>query len=573
MEAPSLLSPRASWRSALPRWLAAGVVGVALGCARLALPPVATVPPPALSLPLAIPRFADVSAAAGLEGVALQYANWLDFDQDTRPDLLVNGHRLFHNQTEAAGACRFVEVTTAAGLARAERGPALAVDLDNDGWTDLVSTRGQLWRNRGDGTFAEGAAAAGFVPHPKALVLAAGDIDGDGYADLYVTMAEDWNDGNATTYPHQLWRNDRGHRLVEIGAQAGIDRKTYGRGVLFADVDGDGRQDIFVANYRLQPNLLWRNCGGGRFEDVARRFGVAGRKEPERYYDALTRRHYGPHYGHSIGACWLDFDNDGRLDLFTANLAHKYVGPTRVEAMGYDVRGYLCDDSAIYRRLDDRFGDWRERLGVPPRPIGGPGIYQGDELWAGCTAGDVNNDGWTDVFVPQIYNLPYARSQLFLNQAGERFEEHAAAAGIVRLDTYAGALADVDGDGRLDLVTAGRPAVGAPASLRLYRNTGWDEAAGRRHWLRLRLRPGPERRTLLGTVVQASLNGVTLTRLVTAGTSTYGQQDDPVLHFGLGAWNQPVPLTLRWPDRAETTLTVAVDSLVEIQPGPTPAAR
>ena len=210
--------------------------------------------------------------------------------------------------------------------------------------------------------------------------------------------------------------------------------------------------------------------------------------------------------------------------------------------------------------------DWRAELGVPTLPIGGPARFQGDELWAGCVAGDVNNDGWTDVFVPQIYNLAYARTKLFLNAQGERFEDHAREGGITRLDTYAGALADVDGDGRLDVVTAGRPAVGAPPSLRLYRNTGWPGNAAPRHWLRVHVRPGPERRTVLGTVAQIRLGRLTLTRLLTAGTSTYGQQDDPVLHFGLGEWTGPVTLTLRWPDGTEQTVTAAVDTLVQVRP-------
>ena len=553
-------------RSAFHRQALGLALAVALGGGCVRGPRPAVEPGPVAPAPfvLRVPSFADLTEAAGLGGLEAHYVNWLAADGDTRPDLLVNGHRLFRNLTDN-GTIRFAEITTAAGLQSARRGPALCVDLDNDGWTDIVSTTGQLWRNRGDGTFAESAAAAGYRPHAKALTLGAGDIDGDGFADLYIGMTEDWNDGNAVYYPHQLWRNRGGKSFEEIGARAGIARKTYGRGVLFGDVDGDGRQDIFVANYRLQPNLLWRNLGGARFEDVAARFGVAGRKQPGKYYDKIARQSYGPAYGHTIGACWLDVDNDGNLDLFTANLAHKYVGPSGTTSMSYDIRGYICDDSAIYRRSGTGFEDWRERLGVAPLPIGGPASFKGDELWAGCVAGDVNNDGWTDVFVPQIYNLEYARTKLFLNLGGERFEDHAAAAGITRLDTYAGALADVDGDGRLDVVTAGRAAVGAAPALRLYRNGGCPPTASPRRWLRVRVGPGPDRRTVLGTVVQIRQGTATLSRLVGAGTSTYGQQDDPVLHFGLGAWSGPVPLSVRWPDGTEQTFAAAVDSLIEIR--------
>ncbi len=554
------------------RGLLPGSLLVLCGCARLPGPVVPAPPPVAPPFRLLVPRFEDVSAGAGLGGVDAQYVNWLDLDGDARPDLLVNGHRLFRNVAGAGGLVQFQEVTAAAGLAHAKRGPALAVDVDNDGLTDIVSTAGQLWRHRRDGTFADGASQAGFAPHAKALTLGAGDIDGDGFADLYIGMAEDWNNGNPSYTPHQLWHNLGGERFEEIGHRAGIDRRTYGRCVLFGDVDDDGRQDIFVANYRLQANLLWHNVGDGRFEDVARRYGVTGRKQPEKYYDPVRRRSYGPTYGHTIGACWLDLDNDARPDLFTANLAHKYVGPTRLPSMAYDVRGYVCDGSAIYHRGRDGFEDWRERLGVPAMPIGGPGVFRGDELWAGCAAGDLNNDGWTDVFVPQIYNLDYARTKVFLNVLGERFEDHAAAAGIVRLDTYAGALADVDGDGWLDVVTAGRAAVGAKPALCLYRNTGCGAPDTSRHWLRVRLRPGAVGQCLLGASVQARLGAMVLTRLVTAGTSTYSQQDDPVLHFGLGDWAEPVPLHVRWPDGSALALSVPPDTLVDVEPRPGPTA-
>ena len=541
-----------------------GVVFALWGCAHgpAAGPAAVEATPAVVPLPLIVPRFADITAEAGLDGVDAQYVNWLGCDQDGRPDLLVNGHRLFRNTGTVASA-RFEEITAAAGLSPAKRGPALAVDLDNDGWTDIVSSRGQLWRNRGDGTFEDVAAAAGFAPHRKAIAMAAGDIDGDGFADVYVAMGEDWNDGNPTYYAHELWRNSGGGHFTEIGEAAGIARKTYGRGVLFDDVDGDGRQDIFVANYRLQANLLWHNCGGGRFEDSARHYGVTGRREPERYYNATLKKHYGPHYGHSIGACWIDIDNDGRMDLFTANLVHKYVGRS---GKSYDIRGYVCDDSAIYRRGAVGFEDWRERLGVAPLPIGGAGVFQGDELWAGCAAGDLNNDGWTDVFVPQVYNLAYATSRLFLNDGGAAFVESAKAAGIVRIDTYAGALADADGDGWLDVVTAGRSKVGAKPALRLYRNLGAADGEPARHWLRVRVRPGPSRRTVLGTRLQAHLGDRVLTRLVSAGSGTYGQQDDPVIHVGLGTWDGPVVLTARWPDGSTTRHTARPDSLVDIAP-------
>lgn len=521
---------------------------VATACARRLPVPVAQ----DVGLPIpepAIPRLADATEALGLAEQAATYVNWLDANNNGLPDLLVNGDRLFLNQGPP-----FYKFAPAPPdfWTGARQGPVLCVDVDNDGWTDIVSTRGQLWLNQQGNGFVDVAGAWGFAPHPKGNVLAAGDFNGDGWTDLFLGMKEDWNDGKPVYHEHELWLNREGKGFREAGREAGIRRKTYARSALVFDVNGDGHPDIFVGNYRLQPNFLWLNDGKGGFRDAARDWGVAGRNDPGLHLDPVTKQRHGPSYGHTIGACLLDFDNDGQLDLFAANLVHKYAGPSR--GGGYDIRGYVCDDSAIWRRQGDQFVDWRAQLGLPPMPIGPKGVYQGDELWAGCVAGDVNNDGWEDVFVPQIYNLDYARCRLFLNAGGRRFLDRAEAAGLSYIDSYAGAWADLNGNGRLDLATAGRAGVDQPPRLRLHRNDG-GEGMMNHLWLRVSLAPGPERRTPLGSIVTVTQGEKTRVRQHTCGTSTYGQQNDPVLHFGLGPDDSPVTVTVRWPNGITTTRT------------------
>ncbi len=478
-----------------------------------------------------VPRFEDRTESMGLAGLRAAYVNWLDADNDGWPDLLLDGHRLFRNRDGEI----FEECTDGAGLKGVKPGRALACDVDNDGWTDIVTVRGGLWMNDAGRGFSDAAERFGFAPNPKGSVIGAGDVDGDGFVDLFVGMGEDWNGGNADYYPHELWLNQQGRGFREIGESAGIAAKTYARAVLFSDVDGDGRTDIFIGNYRLQPNALWVNQGQSRFRNEADLYGVAGTRDPKMFYDPVTKQNYGYRYGHTIGACWFDMDNDGKLDLFTANLVHKYVGPSSRKGMRYDIRGYVCDDSGIFRRDRVGFTDWRVRLGVPPKPIGGRGVYRGDELWSGCAAGDVNNDGWQDVFVPQIYNLSYARARLFVNHRGLSFVDAAEEAGVRRIDTYAGAWADVDRDGWLDLVTGGRPEKGAPPSLVLYRNTTAQTETGRdQHWLKIALPSGPDQPTRCGVRVTVEYGGRTQLLEWTAGTSSHGQQNDPILHFGLG---------------------------------------
>ena len=498
----------------------------------------------------AVPTLTDATQALGLDGQVAAYVNWLDVDNDGRPDLLMDGAHLFLNQGPPSYTLAPAPPEMWLG---ASRGPALCVDVNNDGWADIVSTQGQLWLNQAGKGFQNVAAAWSFTPHKKGDVLGAGDFDGDGWVDLYLGMKEDWNDGHPTYYEAQLWHNEEGAGFREIGEKAGISRKTYARSVLVFDLDGDGDQDIFVGNYRLQANLLWQNDGKGGFKEVAAAWGVAGRRDPTLHLDTVTNRRYGPQYGHTIAACLLDFDNDGASDLFCANLVHKYIGPIQG---GYDIRGYVCDDSAIWHREGDGFVDWRVRLGVPSLPSGPRNVFQGDELWAGCVAGDVNNDGWTDVFVPQIYNLPYARCRLFLNAGGRRLLDRAAAARLSTIDSYAGAWADIDGNGRLDLAAAGRAGVDQPNQLRLYRNDGGDGMLNHL-WLKVMLLPGEGKRTPLGSIVTVTQGDRKWVQPLTCGTSTYGQQNDPALHFGLGRDDHDLTVEVRWPNGATTTQTAS----------------
>ncbi|MBR4220767.1 MAG: CRTAC1 family protein, partial [Victivallales bacterium] len=178
-------------------------------------------------------------------------------------------------------------------------------------------------------------------------------------------------------------------------------------------------------------------------------------------------------------------------------------------------------------------------------------------LWAGCTAADADNDGWEDLFIPQIYNLPYAKTLLLMNAEGKGFIDQAGIVGIQRIGTYAGAWADIDGDGFMDLATAGRPEKDAQIGLVIYRNGG-----NTNHWLKVKLRA---KKSALGAVVTANLGGHTLIRLNSAGISTFGQQNDPVLHFGLGAsQTASVAITVHWPDGTTTRHSAAPNTTLLI---------
>src|SRR5262249_10562614 len=131
-----------------------------------------------------------------------------------------------------------------------------------------------------------------------------GDFNGDGFVDLYLGGFEDWEAD--ITYPSMILLSHKGWSFH----LAWTENRFRTRGVTACDFDEDGDLDVYASNYRLQPNQLWLNDGTGKFQDVAAD------------YNAVATSPGFPG-GHSIGATWGDFDNDGRFDLFAGNFAHQ----------------------------------------------------------------------------------------------------------------------------------------------------------------------------------------------------------------------------------------------------------
>ena len=457
----------------------------------------------AAALPSPSVTFADKSEELGVAGG--NEACWFDFNNDGWTDLCTGG-ALYRNEKGR----KFVKV--------ASPGSCIAADFDNDGFIDLYSwTRRKLYRNKGGKEFAE-------VPLPQlpggsSLGACWGDFNNDGLIDLYVGGYETWP---SATHADFILTNQGGQNF-EL---AWSETRYRARGVSACDFDRDGDLDVYVSNYRLQPNILWQNDGSGTFADITSAHGAIAN---------------GPGFagGHSIGAAWGDFDNDGNIDLFAGNFAHK------------DNRGNQPE--SLWLRNRGRNGDYQ----FESRGQGGV-FYQ--ESYASPSAADYDNDGDLDLFFTTVYGTAsFGRpnnSVLFRNEGNFKF---ANATTECKLDglppTYQAAWADFDNDGDLDLMAAGKLFVN------LY--------TGNQHWLKVRLLGDPGKQVNLfaiGAQVRLSMpDGQIFTRQVEAGTGQ-GNQNDLVLHFGLGEHGDSVEMEILWPGGSTRTIkNVEVDRRVTLR--------
>jgi hypothetical protein len=453
-----------------------------------------------LFVSLAQADFRDESEAWGYSGDGT--AAFVDFDGDGWVDLYAGG-ALFRNEE----GTRFVKVANDSAVPAG--GSAIWGDFDNDGLPDLFnfSGTGSLHKNLGDGSFRDWPFPDLVTVNSRGAVGA--DLDNDGWLDLYVGGYEIWQRG---VHPDAAYRNRDGEEFVEHW-RSPEGRNFSARGVTAADFDQDGDVDVYVSNYRLQPNFLWRNDGAGKLADAAVELGSAG--TPDEVIDYTGGIRY-PICGHSIGSAWGDLDADGLIDLLVGNFSHPPANqdrPQLLRNLGPDA-GY---------RFEDHWADsgmtWQESFASP-------------------ALGDYDNDGDLDIYYTTVYatgsggikNYPV----LYRNEGNWHFVDVTEAEGLANLGpTYQAAWADIDNDGDLDLCTNGK----------LFIN---DRSQG--NWIEVQLIGDGKtvNRSAIGAQVRVRLDDRVLTRQVEAGTGE-GNQNDLRLHFGLGAQGGTVDLEITWP--------------------------
>jgi len=358
--------------------------------------------------------FTDVTEGAGLGGPAYGMGVAVgDYDGDGRPDLYqtnLGPNRLLRNLGPGPdGRLRFADATARAGVDDPRWSvPAVFFDYDLDGRLDLFVGNyvdypevppvcrdfaggrdycgpdafppepDRLFHNEGPGpdgetTFrdvtAEAGLTGGFGP---ALGVVAADFDGDGRLDLYVA-----NDQTA----NNLWRNQGDGTFRDVALLAGAAVNALGKaeasmGVDAGDFDSDGDLDLFMTHLVTETNTIFRNDGMGMFEDYTDRSGLGG---PSRPYTAF-------------GTAWVDWDNDGWLDLVVANGAVK-----KNEALTRAGDPFpFHEPNQLFRNLGPGPGGEVTFADVTER--GGP-AFELSEVSRGIAVGDVDEDGDPDLLV------------------------------------------------------------------------------------------------------------------------------------------------------------------------------
>ena len=480
-------------------------------------------------------------------GVAL-----LDYDNDGRLDVFfTNGakigdpmpsgkmpdksdrkfwNRLYHQNADGT----FTDVTEKAGLTGAQQnyyamGVAVG-DYDNDGFEDIYVTGyggNTLYHNNGNGTFTDVTKTAGVAAGGWSASAGFFDYDNDGKLDIFVTRYLDWSfktnrycgeqkpgyraychPDNYDGVTNILYHNNGDGTFTDVSQKAGIANPSgKGLGVTFADYDGDGFTDIFVANDSVQC-FLYHNNGNGTFSEVGLLAGVGYNEDGKAFA--------------GMGADFSDFDNDGRPDVVVTDLSNE--------------RYMLFRNNG-----DGTFRDVTNASGVGAATLAFSG-------WS-THLFDFDNDGWKDIFVAQGHvmdtiqltspNLKYLQPPLLLRNEGGHFKR--VILGPAFQTEWAGrgaAFGDIDNDGDIDVVMSN---VGQKATV--LRNDGGN----RNNWLGITTIGKKSNRDGIGSRVKVvSASG--LTQYFTVNTAVgYQSASDKRLIVGLGADSTAKLVEIRWP--------------------------
>ena len=473
---------------------------------------------------------------------------FLDYDNDGWMDIyLVNSgpcdfyeppqplrNALYHNNRDGT----FTDVTQKAGVPGNAYGMGVAVgDYDGDGFPDLYLTQyphSILYHNNGDGTFTDVTAKAGLAAPGWATSAVWFDYDNDGRLDLFICRFVDYSKaklkfcGDLLTgerhycipsiydpMPCWLFRNNGDGTFTDVSKESGISQSlAKAWGVVAADLNNDGRVDLYVTNDTV-PNFLFANRGKGRFEEIGMLAGVG--------VNGFGK----PRSGMGVDAA--DYDQDGWIDLFEAN----------VDQEMYSL--YHNDKNEVFSDISNPNG-----IGAATRLMSG---------W-GLKFFDYDNDGNIDLLLgnghpddtvdKRVEGVKFLEPMLLFRNTGKSFENVSAQVGSIFSKALAGrglALGDFDNDGSVDVLVSQNNR--APVLLR--NNVGREN-----HWLGVRL---------VGTKANIDAIGAKVTyqsgdfrrHKFKVGGGSYLSSHDPRIVLGLGQRTRIDWFEVQWPQPSGKT--------------------
>ena len=536
----------------------AGLAGAAYAASGSAFgrAPFLSAPTPRAAQAVALPAFEPVPPAASK--ITWTHANgrsaemylpettgagcaFLDYDNDGWLDIyLVNSGKcdfynpqpplrnaLYRNNRDGT----FTDVTERAGVASGGYGQGVAVgDYDGDGFPDIYLTqygKSVLYHNNRDGTFSDVTEQAGVAAPGWASSAVWFDYDNDGRLDLFVCRFVDFDKsknrfcGNRETgeryyciprvyepMPSWLFHNNGDGTFTDVSSQSDIG-KSLGKawGVVATDINNDGWMDLFVANDTVQ-NFLFANRHG-KFEEIALQAGVG--------FSADGRARSG------MGVDSADFDQDGWIDLFVANVDQEMY------ALYHNNHDESFDDLAV-----------PSGIGMTTRLMSG---------W-GLKFFDYDNDGNLDLFLTnghpddrieeRFSQVKYREPMLLFRNTGKGFENVSAESGPIFSRVFAGrgmAIGDFNNDGALDVLVAVNNA--APVLLK-------NNAAKGSHWLGLRLVGKKANPDAIGALITWQA-GDLKRHCLKAGGGSYLASHDPRVVLGIGARTKIDWIEIKWP--------------------------
>lgn len=506
-----------------------------------------------------------------------------DFDGDGHDDVYVCQpaglpNRLYRNR----GNGTFEDVTEAAGVGVLDNTAcALFADFTNNGRQDLVVVRANgplLFVNQGNGKFKLKPQAFRFAAPPQGTFTgaAAADYDRDGRLDIYFCLYSFYQGTGQYKYPtpyfdaqngppNFLMRNNGDGTFEDVTNECGLDQNNnrYSFCCAWGDSNGDAWPDLYVVNDFGRKNL-YRNNGNGKFTDVAAEAGVED-------------------VGAGMGVCWFDYDNDGKQDLYVANMwtaaGSRITNDERFQpSASAEARQFYRKHSmgnSVLQNTGERFDDETNKSGAGIGRWawssdawdfdhdGFADIYIANGMISGPIEEDLNSYFWRQVVakspntaksdtdyekgwngINELIRSDYSwsgfeRNMLYANHGDGTFSGVSGAVGLDFLeDARTFALADFDGDGRQEILIKNRNA----PQLRLMKNVATELAPA----ISFRLRGSKSNPDGIGSQITVETRGRKQTKMLQAGSGFLAQHSKEIF-FGLGAAGEDISATIRWP--------------------------